>query len=116
MKIIKKMNYSLKLNKKSSNIINFDLNKAIVKNNSFIIYRKENNKMKKSRNIKNAEGNIFYTKNNSKCQVINFEKSIKLSFNRNIYKKKIIINQGIQGKSCDKKYGKINSYKKIKNN
>ena len=56
----KKMNYSLKLNKKSSNIINFDLNKAIVKNNSFIIYRKENNKMKKSRNIKNAEGNIFY--------------------------------------------------------
>ena len=33
----KKMNYSLKLNKKSSNIINFDLNKAIVKNNSFII-------------------------------------------------------------------------------
>ena len=116
----KRMNYSLKINKKSSNIINFDLNQGIVKNNSFIIYRKENNKMKKSRNIKNAEGNFFYTKNNSnnetknKCQVINFEKSIKLSFNRNIYKKKIIINQGIQGKSCDKKYGKINSYKKIK--
>jgi serine/threonine-protein kinase 24/25/MST4 len=116
----KNMNYSYKKNKRITNIINFDLNKAVVKNNSFIIYHNENNRMKKSRNLKNVGENIFYTKNTNnndiknKCQIINFGMSMKQSLNRKIYKKKIIINNGIQGKSYDKKYDKINSYKKIK--
>ena len=124
-KINEKINNSLKINRRNTNNLKCNLNKTITKSNSFIILNEEKIKINKSRNKKNTEGNIFLTKNNSnfysknKCEVINFGKSMKKTLskdllNKNIYKKKIIINQGKQGKSCDKKYDKINSYKKIK--
>ena len=120
----KQMNYSLRLNKNrsNSNIFNYKNNKSILRNNSFIIFPKNKNKPNRSRNKENmfSEKNDINNYTNNKCQIINFDISMKktlnkaLLINNTVYVKKIIVNKGIQGKSCDKKYDKINSYKKIK--
>ena len=118
----KKLNNSLRINRTKNNLKAniLNLNKSILRNNSFIISPKIKNKINKSRNI-NQEQNIFCSNNNTnnKCQRINFALSIKKSLNKDlltnktVYTKKIIINQGKQGKSLEK-YSKLNSYKKIK--
>ena len=118
----KKLNNSLRISKTKNNLkVNLlNLNKSILRNNSFIISPKIKSKINKSRNI-NLEQNFFCSNNNTnnKCQRINFAFSIKkslnkdLSLNKTVYTKKIIINQGKQGKSLEKN-SKLNSYKKIK--
>ena len=104
---------------------NLTCNNSINKNHSFIILPKEKNKINKSRNKIFEQENFFYPKNesknytNTKCQVINFGISMKKTLSKefmtkSVYNKKIIIDQGKQRKSYDKKYNKLNSNKKIK--
>lgn len=120
----KNMNYSSKTSKNKRKI-NLTCNNSINRNHSFIILPKEKNKINKSRNKIFEQENFFYPKNesknytNTKCQVINFGISMKKTLSKefmtkSVYNKKIIIDQGKQRKSYDKKYNKLNSNKKIK--
>ena len=123
------INYSINMSVRNTK------NKIKMKNNSFISSNKK--KITKSRNTnkyiskeRKCKNKLYFTKNeyilnkNKKCQIISFRMSMKKSIsekknnnsknNNIIYNRKIVLNQGKNKISYDKRINKIKSHQNLK--